>query len=105
MTNRLNLIVPKKGSTGAAYISSSISSAQEVQLPAGTQIIEVQADFDGVYVKYGNNGVATACTPANSDEHVQAGTTRHYEVDQNDGEISIIGQSANAEVHIYFKRA
>ena len=104
-TNRKDIIVAEQSSLSTPYINASLASAVTVILPAGTNILEVQADNDHVYLRYGVNGVVTTCTAANSQERIQAGSTRHYSIDQNDLVISIIGASAASGVHVYFKTA
>lgn len=103
--NRQDIIVGPQATIGAPYINASVASAVELTLPDGTELIEVQAEGDSVYLRYGVNGVVTPCTAANSQEHVLADSVRHYTILKDTRKISIIGGSAATSVHIYYKTA
>lgn len=103
--NRQDIIVSPQATIGAPYINSSVAAATELTLPDGTELIEIQSEGDALFLRYGVNGVVTPCTTVNSQERIQADSTRHYTVLKDTRKISIIGASAATSVHIYYKTA
>jgi len=72
-------------------VNASISAATSVTLNAATQLIEVNALAQGIYMRY-----SAGVTSGNADEYIQAGTTRHYWIPSGVTVVSFIEQAASA---------
>lgn len=70
---------------------SSTATSTGVTLQTGTQLIEVNALAQGLYMKWGTGATATIF-----DEYIQAGYTRHYIVPTGQTSVQFLAQASGA---------
>jgi len=73
-------------------------TATAISLAAGTTVIEVTAEDYGVYVRATTAEDTDACTDANFDGYVSAGSTRHYGLSSDATGLSLIGKGGTADI-------
>lgn len=82
----------------AVTVSSVLSSANNIVLNNRTQLVEVNALNQGVYMRY-----ASVASSANFDEFIEANTVRHYVVPPTVTTVSFIEETAGAKIIIIEK--
>ena len=84
----------------ASTASSSISTATNITLNGSTQIVEITAIDQGVFMKY----AAGVTTSSNGfDEFIPADSVRHYVIPDGVTVISVIERAATASVIVIEK--
>jgi len=88
-------IVPPITALARTY-NTSLSSAVQVNLNAGSTFVEVSAISAPIFMKYTTTASYTAVTTSNFDEYIGTGFTRHYQIPNGITALSFIEQTASA---------
>lgn len=82
----------------AEIYDTTIDTAQDITLNIATSLIEVNAIYSGIFLKY-----ATGVTTSNFDEFIQEGQTRHFVKPFGVTAISYIGRTTGGAAVIIEK--